>query len=151
MPIMQGTAYWAKVLKDPKPGYDGNEREWSIDIAIDKDTAKLWKEQGIGKRIKNKGDEKGDFVTLKRKEFKYDGETRNQPIRVVDAKKKPWDQEVLIGNGSKVAVNYSINDTKFGQQPCLLALQVIDLVEYEGGDREEFGTYNEDGTEEEWA
>ena len=151
MPIITGNAHWAKVIGDPKPGYDGNSREWSLDVAIDESTVEFFKEQGLSKRIKNKGDDKGDFVTFKRKEFKFDGETRNQPIRVVDHQKNPWPDDKLIGNGSKVAVNFGINDTRYGLHPTILALQVIDLVEYEGGDNEDFGTFNDDGTEESWA
>lgn len=147
MPILSGVAHWAKVTGAPQAGYDGVTKEWSIDVSLDEAGVQAFKDAGVAKRIKNKDDDRGDFVTFKRKEYKFDGETKNEPIRIVDAKKNPWPQDTLIGNGSKVNINYSINETRYGLHPTLLAIQVVDLVEYKGGGGDDFDVVGDD----EWS
>jgi hypothetical protein len=153
MALLQGKAFWAKVVGEPKPGYDKSKREWSIDVAIDDTTRKALAKEGLGSYIKNKGDERGDFVSFKRKELKSDG-TKAKPIRIVDHNGQDWPAKKLIGNGSTVNVKYLINEYEYngkkGKKPGILAIQVWDLVEYEGkdGDQEDFPT--RDG-EESWS
>lgn len=144
--LIQGTAKWAKILGKPHAGYENAYNEWSIDVYVNAETAQRLKDEGLGKRLKNKGN--GDYITFKRKEFKADG-SPNQPIRVVDHRGQPWDG-TQIGNGSTVNVNFAINTygAKNEKTATILSLQVWDLVKYEGGDG--FPT-REDANDESWA
>ena len=55
-----------------------------------------------GLSIKNKGDDRGDFVTIKRKAKRKDGSPNKAPD-IMDNMKRPL-QNTLIGNGSTVNV-----------------------------------------------
>jgi len=143
--LLQGKSRWAKVTGKPHPGYDGKYSEWSIDVAFDEAAIQKLKDEGLEKRIRNKG--KGDFLTFKRKELKADG-TPNQPIRVVDHHGEPWNPEVKIGNDSIVNVNFAINEWGKGEKSAnILSLQVWELVPYSGG---EFPT-REDSPKDDWS
>lgn len=143
--IFQGKAKWAKVVGEPSWGYEDKFKEWSIDIYVDAETEAKLKAEGLGKKLKNKGN--GTYITLKRKELKFDG-TPNQPIRIVDHRGNPWDSR-KIGNGSTVNVNIVINEHGKNEKSAnILSLQVWDLVPFEGGG--EFPT-REDNDESDWT
>lgn len=132
MPVISGTAYWAKVHQ---PHYDQyNEKGiFSIDVTVDAKAKKQLQDLGLGPRIKNKGDERNDFITIKRKYTRKDG-TKNSAPRVVDSKRTPVSPDILIGNGSLVNVafdtyDYDIKGNK-GVGSSLKAVQVTKLVEY---------------------
>jgi len=132
MPVISGTAYWAKVHQ---PHYDQYNEQgiFSIDVTVDAKTKKQLQDLGLGPRIKNKQDERNDFVTIKRKYTRKDG-TKNASPRVVDAKKKPISSDILIGNGSLVNVlfdtyDYDVGGNK-GVGSSLKAVQVTKLIEY---------------------
>ena len=132
MSKISGTAYWAKVHQ---PHYDQyNEKGiFSIDVTVDAKTKKQLQDLGLGPRIKNKGDERNDFITIKRKYTRKDG-TKNSAPRVVDSKRTPVSPDILIGNGSLVNVafdtyDYDIKGNK-GVGSSLKAVQVTKLVEY---------------------
>lgn len=133
MAILKGKAYWAK-LDRASNMFDTNKPRWSIDLALDKKSADEVTEKGIP--IKNKGDERGDFVTLTKDKFLNDGKELPKP-RLIDAKKNDI-SGTLIGNGSIVKVayypykwNYSLGNTeRNGVKGILQGVQVIDLVEY---------------------
>jgi hypothetical protein len=135
--MIQGKAYWAKVVGDPVKGYNPGEFEWSIDVTVDANTKKQLKELGVLDRVKDKADERGAFITFKRKSVKADG-TPAKPIRIVDSDGKEWDGKTKIGNGSIVNVKFAVNEIPaFGGgkprlKPSILAVQVWDLVPYEG-------------------
>lgn len=138
--LIRGKAKWAKVIGDPVWGYENTFKEWTTDVEIDEDTVERLKKEGLGDRIKDKGD--GPFVRFSRKELKADG-SPNKPIRIVDAKGNPWNGE-KIGNGSVVNVNFAINEYKKGKFSMnILALQVWDHVPYNGGD---FPVKEDDGS-----
>lgn len=154
--IIQGTAYWAKIVGDPQPGYDKTQKEWSIDVGnLDDETVQKLKAEGIGNKVKNKGDDRGNFISFKRKALKKDQATGqmvpSKPIKIVDAQKREWDGKTLIGNGSTVNVSFVINDVPYNgknfRKPGIIAVQVVKLVDYEGGQREEFPEYNDDGSD----
>lgn len=146
--IITGKAYWAKVLGSPQWGYKNQYKEWSIDIAIDDKTKQRLIAEGVSEdRFKNKDDDRGDFLTFKRREIKRDGEPA-KPFFVVGPDKSPWPQDTMIGNGSKVNAKLILNESDDGLRPALLKLQIVDLVEY--GDGEDFPAYDEDGKEEKW-
>jgi len=135
--LIRGKAKWAKVIGDPVWGYESKFKEWSIDVYVDEATVEKLKAEGLGSKIKDKGN--GPYISFKRKEFKTDlvtGEQKpNQPIRIVDHRGEPWDNRVKIGNGSTVHVNFAINEYGKNQKAAnILSLQVWDLVKYEGGE-----------------
>ena len=142
--IIQGKAKWAKVLGEPAWGYQNAHKEWSIDVYVSDEVAAKLKDEGLGDKIKDKGN--GKYISFKRKELKRDG-SPNQPIRVVDHHGEPWGNK-KIGNGSVVNVNFAVNEFKPKQFTAnILSMQVWDLVEYNGG---EFPT-KEDANGGDWA
>lgn len=147
MPMIRGKAYWAKIVGKPQKAYNPGEFEWSIDVSVDEATRKQLISEGLGDKVKNKGDDRGDFIQFKRNAFKKDPATGlrtepSKPIRIVDHHGNEWGNQ-LIGNGSTVNVKYAINEFpipggKKGRKQSVLAIQVWDLVKYErtGGDED---------------
>jgi len=127
--IISGKAYWASLIQ-PNTTF---EPCWSIDVSLDQENKK--KVMADGLQIKNKNDDRGDFITIKRKVTKRDGSTRNAP-EIIDAAKNPWDAS-LIGNGSVVNVKYQPYEYtvrgKKGVSADLIKVQVVSLVPYGGG------------------
>lgn len=153
--VIKGQAHWAKIVGKPGWGYKQQYKEWSMDVAIDADTrAALIKAGCDGSYIKNKGDDRGDFVTFKRRELKADG-TAGKPIAIEQKDGSEWDQKTLIGNGSTVLCKIALNDRQDSntKKPGLIKVRVMELVPYEGKDREEdIDDYVEaHGGEEEWS
>lgn len=143
---LHGTIHWAKIFGAPRPNYDGDAREWTFEFEPDEDSLALLEEHGLGDRVKDKSHKKGyenrgRIITLKRGEFRFDGE-RNEPIRVVDAADAEW-TGALVGNGSEVDVKVNVVDygprKRSGIYPQ--AIRVLDLVEFE---REEFAPLPKD-------
>ena len=72
---------------------------------------------------------------------KSDGKEWDMTPKVVNAKNKPWDNSIEIGNGSIIKVAYEVSPYT---KPCcgvsikLRGVQVINLVEYGGGRDSEF-------------
>ena len=149
--IIQGIAYWAKVTGEPSWGYKNQYKEWSIDIALDDKTVKKLLAEGVAKdKIKNKGDDRGNFLTLKRRELRKDGEPAKRIPVVGPDGKTPWDQNVLIGNGSRVNVKLILNENDDGTtRPSILRLQVVEHVPY--GDGEDFTDYTDGEGNEDWS
>jgi len=148
MAVIRGTAYWAKILGEPAPGYDPNDKEWSIDVTVDAEARKTLADLGLEDKIKNKDDERGDFISFKRKGYKQDGE-RAKNIVVVDKKRQPWPEEDLIGNGSEVAVQFLADEWEYGKKSgvraAILKVMVLDHVPYGKDELAEFA--DDDGWE----
>ena len=119
-----------EVICDPNTKFDA-DGVWTIDVGNLDDLNKK-KAQKDGLTIKNKGDEKDDFVTIKRKVRNAKGNLNRQP-NVVDATKRLI-TETMIGNGSKVNVLYEPFEWNFGGKTGvsadLRAVQVTELVPY---------------------
>jgi hypothetical protein len=129
MSVLKGNAYWASIVS-PNTTFD-SDGVWSIDVGnLDKKNTDLAKADGLS--VKNKGDDRGDFVTVKRKVRRKDGNMNKAP-EVVDAGKRNM-SGTLIGNGSEVNVLYSTYDWEFkgrsGTSADLRAVQVTNLVPY---------------------
>jgi hypothetical protein len=104
---------------------------WSVDVGnLDKKNLGIAKDDGI--EIKNKGDDREDFVTIKRRVRRKDGGMNKAP-EVKDAQKRTM-INTLIGNGSEVNVLYSTYEWEFkgrsGVSADLRAIQVTNLVPY---------------------
>ncbi len=144
--VIRGKASYAKILGDPIPNYDKSGREWKMDLQLtSKESVKEMKAAGIGDRVKTKENYLGGapFMSFKQAEFRKDGVTKNEPIKIVDAAGKPWDPDKLIGNGSDVDVKFAKVDYGPGKKPgvYIRAVRVLSLVPYE---KDDFGAVSED-------
>ena len=129
MSVIKGSAYWASIVS-PNTTFD-SDGVWSVDVGnLDKKNLEVAKTDGL--EIKNKGDDRGDFVTVKRKVRRKDGGMNKAP-EVKDAQKRTM-INTLIGNGSEVNVLYSTYEWEFkgrsGVSADLRAIQVTNLVPY---------------------
>jgi len=136
MAIQEGIAYWASVTT-PNTKY---EPVYTVDLVVSDDVADDFEARGFKTKTINMNDEVvGRAVTFKRKVNGPNGMVRQAP-KLLDASKNPIDE--LVGNGSKVRVQYSEWETsnKYGNFKGLdfQAMQVIDLVQYKSGDGSEF-------------
>jgi len=129
--VIHGVAHWAKILGDPVPNYGGDNREWTIDVTPDADGTKILRDLGVDSRIKNKGDERANFIQLRQKEKRLDG-TLNRAPAVVDEDGRPWPKDKLIGNGTVVDVKFSFRDYGPGKQPGIYpeAIRIREHKEY---------------------
>lgn len=144
-----GKTYWTKVLGDPVPNYNRDGNEWTFDFTPNEEGERLFKELGIEDKMKNKGDERGDFIQFRQREKQANGKA-NFPITVVDARNRPWDPKIVdgkvtnpIGNGSTVEVKFKVVDYGKGKPKGVYpqALRVLDLAPYV---RQEFAPLPED-------
>lgn len=126
MPTLSGKAYWASIA-NPNTTF---EPVWSIDLAVE--GGELDKARQMNLNIKNKSDERGDFVTIKRKVNRKDG-SQNQRPSLVDSNKNDMGN-TLVGNGSDVNVLFKTYEWeyagKMGIGTELEKVQVTKLVEY---------------------
>lgn len=128
--IVEGNAYWASLVA-PNTTY---EPMYTINVVVDEATAKDFAERGHSIREM----EEGPAVVIKRKVNGPNGMVRKAP-RLLDADKN--DVDVLVGNGSKVRVQYQEYDwtynNKSGKGLDLQAVQIIELVPYKAADGDE--------------
>ncbi len=136
MAIQEGIAYWASVTT-PNTKF---EPVYTVDLVVSDDVANDFEARGYKVKEISNGDEViGRAITFKRKVNGPNGMVRQAP-KLLDANKNPIDE--LVGNGSKVKVQYSEWETsnKYGNFKGLdfQAMQVIDLVQYKSSDGSEF-------------
>ena len=101
--------------------------------------------------------EDGKHLVFKFKQNKIikrkDGTTSEVKIPLFDAKGKPITESIKLGNGSVCRVSFTVapyfNATNkgVGLSLRLVAVQVIDLVEYSAGNAESYGFDEEEGYE----
>ena len=132
MSIISGEAYWAHVMTpNTKFNPDG---EWTVEICnLDTTNKKIAEADGL--TLKNKGDERGDFVTLKQYARTQEGTFR--PMKVTDSQRNPFPTDKRVGNGSKVNASYfpkPYDQFGGGVKGYLQCVQVLDLVEYNTDD-----------------
>jgi len=125
MSVISGTAYWAS-LQSPNTKF---EPSWQIEVCnLDAENKAIAEKDNLTIKY---DDVKGDYVSIKRKVKRKDG-NNNQPPIVVDAQKRPMLD--LIANGSKVNVLYEPFEWNFGGKTGvsadLRAVQVTELVPY---------------------
>lgn len=156
--IIQGKAYWFKVIGKAHGGYPNGTgpAEWSTDISIDAATrAKLEAEGADESSFKNKGDDRGDFIQFKRREIRQDGE-KAVPYGVFGPDAKPWPAGKLVGNGSTVRVKCQIQERpaqggKKVMKPTAFSFQIVEHIPYEGADEFEPVDSGVIGTVEDWS
>jgi hypothetical protein len=100
------------------------------------------------------GDPTGDIVfkfKLKATRKNKDGSMSRRSVRIVDAMRNKWDEDIIVGQDSTIKVAfiprpyYSPSTNTYGVACYLNAVQVLELVEGGGGDPFEV----EGGTDEE--
>ena len=131
MSVINGKAYWASIT-NPNTTFDA-DGVWSIDVGnLSKEQKAIAEKDGL--TIKNKGDDRGDFVSIKRNVKRKDGNVNKAPD-VLDAQKRTM-IDTLIGNGSTVNVLYTTYEWQFkgrsGVSADLKKIQVVELVPYQG-------------------
>ena len=136
MAVVSGKAYWASITS-PNTTF---EPVYTVDLVVSDEVANDFEAKGYKVKEISNGDEViGRAVTFKRKVNGPNGMVRQAP-KLLDANKNPIDE--LVGNGSKVRVQYSEWETsnKYGNFKGLdfQAMQVIDLVQYKSSDGSEF-------------
>lgn len=140
--FLSGKVYWAKVIGAPRPNYGGDAREWTFEFEPDAEGLKVLKQHKLTDRLKDKYEDRGRFLVLRKSEFNKDGNP-NPPIRLYDGEDQEWDKTKLIGNDSKADVKLDIRDYGPGKKKGVypVALRITDLVAYQSS---EFGGMNKD-------
>jgi hypothetical protein len=123
-----GTGKWMHRLFTP----DEKFGKYNMILYPDKKSLKDYVKAGCQGTIKT--DEDGDHVRLQRevRKMKRDGTIWELgPPKVYDQNGDPWNEEVLIGNGSKVEVTADVYDTSKGKGTRLVSVKVLEHVPYE--------------------
>lgn len=137
-----GKAYWAKVYE---PDEFRGASNWKIDLVVDEENLKKYKEAGIQGKVKS--NEEGPVLAFKRpytklikgvqqifsgpKILKEDGSVlveykKNEEGTAFERVGNP----VLIGNGSVVEVTVVVYPTTMGPGQRMESVRIIDLIEY---------------------
>lgn len=143
--LINGLSNYAKIIGEPVQGFGNTYREWTVDLILDKKTEKRFKDEGLGKLLKETKDGRV-FVKFRRKALNNKGQP-NDPIEVIDNKGNLWGKE-LIGNDSELNVSFNILDLPTGKYLWANKIQVWNHVPYEGGD--EFPTQPDTDQQELW-
>lgn len=128
--FVEGKLYWAKLDK-PVDNYEKTGKEWTVDFVPD--DIDFLKEHRLLDRLKEgKAPIEGDYIRLRKPEKDKDGNV-NEPIRIYDADKQPWEKGVNIGNGSGGLLKLTIADFGKGKKKAIWAKAILikDHVPYE--------------------
>jgi hypothetical protein len=127
MAVVEGHAYWSFVTT-PNTKFTPC---YSVNLVVDPEIAEDYRSRGFP--VKDM--EEGPALIIKRKVNGPNGMIREAPD-LIDRYKKPLN--VAVGNGSRVKVLFKEWDTKWNGTVYkgldFKAMQVLDLVEYGGGD-----------------
>lgn len=143
---LKGVTNWTKVLGDPVFNYNKDGKEWTFDFTPDAEAVAELKRLGVDHKLKDKGDERGKFLTLKQRAELNDGSPA-RPITVVDPRNRPWDPSKKIGNGSLIEVKLDVVDygkTKAAQARYGLYPVAIRVLEHKEYVRQEFAPLPDD-------
>ena len=145
MPIVRGIVNWAFTHRPD------NYEHYTATLDVDDTFINVLRENKVKAQVKEieHGKEKEAHDADKNYQFKFisyatkrDGSPNPAP-RVVDAKRNPLPDGLLIGNGSEVIVQYALipyddSGTK-RKRISLDAIQVLNLVPYASNQKLEFG------------
>ena len=136
-------AFWVK-LGQPEKKYGVDDTQWSIILEVTDKESMKWVKAGLAMKPKTLtfNETEMDVIKLKRDtHWKKSGEEKT-PVKVVDMFGQDIDPRI-VGNGSVVNVQYSVRDWEFqgrkGKSPELIAVQIVELVEYKGGSNSSAG------------
>lgn len=161
--VIEGVGFYYTKIQQPALKYQSQtEKEFVVDIHVDKATAKAFKKefpkQGYKEVEYNEfaekfgaenaiGDEEQFFIKLKKPANYIDKKTKEltdvadiyRPRVFLDDGEGNLEDVTftkLVGNGSKGVVQYELYESSFGVSAKLLAIKVDSLIEYEskGGD-----------------
>lgn len=144
MPLLKNVeAHWAKI-GTPEKKYRSDATQWAVNAVCDPKVAQAWMKKGYSQKVRTMdiGGVDTPYIYLTKPTHRRSGD-ENKPINVVDKFGNKVDPNT-IGNGSTVNIQYRTYDWEFqgdkGVKAELVAVQVIDLVEYKsgGGDSNEF-------------
>lgn len=137
-----GYIYWAKILGKPRPNYNKDGLEWAFEFEPDEDGIAKIKQHKLTDRLKDKYEDRGKFLVLRKTELNKDGNA-NPPIRVYNKDNEDWDQTKLIGNRTLADVKLDIRDYGPGKKKGVypVAVRIKELVEYQSS---EFGAMDGD-------
>ncbi len=107
--------------------------QWECQIVVPSERSEELSQYGTVKPVKD--DPSRVAVNLKRKAVRKDGSS-NDPVVLVDARKKPIESNIKIGNGSVGNVKvyrreYDVAGRQ-GISTILTAIQITNLIEYTG-------------------
>ena len=172
---ISGVFAYAKIQEPAFKYQSTTEKEFSIDIIVDKETAKAFGKQfpkQKGKRVDN-----DDFEEIYKMPPPFPDQDEQyvlklkRPAQYKDGKPLPesyWPKvmqkkggkavqiprEVLVGNGSTGKVSYDVNENDFGTFAKLKNILVEDLKEYKktgGSGADDFGLELEEPTADEFG
>ena len=172
---ISGVFAYAKIQEPAFRYQSTTEKEFSIDIIVDKETAKAFGKQfpkQKGKRVDN-----DDFEEIYKMPPPFPDQDEQyvlklkRPAQYKDGKPLPesyWPKvmqkkggkavqiprEVLVGNGSTGKVSYDVNENDYGTFAKLKNILVEDLKEYKksgGGGADDFGLELEEPTTDEFG
>tara|TARA_B110000259_G_C13984597_1_gene389927 strand:+ start:339 stop:842 length:504 start_codon:yes stop_codon:yes gene_type:complete len=142
---------WVKFdSANPDMGFDKKTPQYSCTVKTsDKVQAEAWKKASINVKPSEEQGSVVYSVTLKKKIYAdADGKNTTKPPAVVDKQLQPITNTSSIGNGSKGNVQVRLKPYDYlGKQGIsvqLLAMQVTELKEYQGGDALEFAAIDTD-------
>ena len=131
--VVEGILNWAKLFdhnKDTHEGFFGDcNGAFTVDVLLDKENMDI--HSASGSRGSPRITDEGLSVKYKRKNEHPSVPALGGPPKVVDSEEVLWDPTKSIGNGSRGKVWFEVYDTKMGKGTRLMAVKVLDLVEYE--------------------
>lgn len=133
--MIQGKTYWNRTVGKPHPNKFSKSDQWSFDLSIDEETQAKVLAKGVRKSyLRDKGDERGVFLSFTRDATRKDG-SPGKPFEIVDAQGHPWPDNKLIGNGSVLNCIISFNEREYNNvkflKPSCVKFQVWDHVPFE--------------------
>lgn len=159
--VIEGVGfYYTKIQKSVLKYQSQTEKEFVVDVHVDKATAKAWNKEFAKNKAKEMdyddfvekfgaenaiGSEEQFFIKLKKRSNYTDKVTQElkdipdafRPrVLLGDGNGELEDVTFtkLVGNGSKGVVQYEINENSFGKFANLVAIKVDELVVVEQGD-----------------
>jgi len=131
--FIRGKLYWPKVFGEPRPNYAGDGREWTFEIEPDEEGLATCKKLGITGKLKDKYEDRGKYLTLKRRELTKSGE-KNSHIRVIGPDNNEWGDK-LLGNETIADVKIDVRSYDKGMKGVYpIAIRVVDHVEYKSNE-----------------
>jgi len=130
---VEGFAYWAK-LDRPRRNPFISEEQYSIKVYVDARNKKLLESLNLTGSVKK--DDIGEGFRFVLNAITKSGKP-SIPPKVYDCDMNDVTQDVLIGNGSKVIVEFAILEVLGGpakgkNKAFIRNVQIIDLIPYEG-------------------
>lgn len=153
--VIEGVGfYYTKIQKEVLKYQSQTEKEFVVDVQVDKATAKAWNKEFVKNKAKEVdyddfvekfgaenaiGTDEQFFIKLKKRANYIDkvtGELKDLPdafrprVLLDDGTGELEDVTFtkLVGNGSKGVVQYEINENSFGKFANLVAIKVDELV-----------------------